>query len=185
MPELQNVAIMPGENVRFAAEFHPHLILKHLSHAVVVTDRRAVVRSPHTIFGIIPHGYVEQTAPLSAISEFNSGKVLSGSKLSSGALYVLLAFGSLYAAVAMTPIAVLLFIPFSAIAAYKFFTANNIGFVFRNHGAGQIVASAGTSEGQLVEDGKRIITELLYGGGTGSVPQPAAARAVAYGSPYS
>lgn len=67
------IAMLPGESIIRQQSFTPHLILTYLKTTVILTNRRLVVSSPNTIFGLIPHGYSVHTAPIESITDVAYG----------------------------------------------------------------------------------------------------------------
>lgn len=180
MSELNAITLTQGEVTRFSAEFSPNLILTHLRVAVVLTDRRVIVRRPNTIFGLVPLGYLEQSSPIEHISEFDAGERISTKHLFYGAGAALFGLLSIFAG-ALGPMALSapMGLVLLAVAAYLFLTAHSIGVLFRNHGSGVLEAPAGRNERHLVEQARSRIDDILFGNGRHHVtPQPPSSGAI-------
>ncbi|MEU7138559.1 hypothetical protein ABZ942_03825 [Nocardia sp. NPDC046473] len=162
---------MPGETLRLSTQFSPYLILNHLKIAVIVTDRRVVVRKPNTIFAVIPRGYLEQATPLAQVSEIAVGEAVSTPRLTFGTGSSLAGFLSLFGVLA-GPGAVgrVLGLVLLSASVYLFLTAMRMGLWVRNHGGGVLQAHAGHNERRLVEETRNCLDALLFGESTaGSV----------------
>lgn len=98
--EVPEIAVLPGETVLVDERFTPHLILKHLTSRIVLTDRRVVVQHPHALFGLIPMGYSLQSAPLHEINQVHFGHLVRNRHVAFGVgavLWGLLVLGALQA----------------------------------------------------------------------------------------
>ncbi|GAC56527.1 hypothetical protein GOHSU_08_00550 [Gordonia hirsuta DSM 44140 = NBRC 16056] len=73
MPSAPPINLLPGETVIRHQDFTPRLILTYLKTTMILTNRRLVVSSPNTIFGIIPHGYSIHSAPIETITDAGCG----------------------------------------------------------------------------------------------------------------
>ncbi len=78
-----------GESILREAWFSPKILFPHLQTLVLLTDQRVVIRHPHTIFGMIPLGYWETSAKLSAVSTIGAGTRVRTERLLMGAVGVL------------------------------------------------------------------------------------------------
>lgn len=159
------IQIVQSEQVRYQAYFSPNLILKHLKVELMLTDKRVVVRSPNTIFGLIPLGYLERSAPLDKVAEVAAGESVSTRKLVYGglaALFGLLTFVSTGIGIGGAALSLLIGLCAWGFAAYCFLTAHVIGISFRNCGAGVLSAPASRSERPQVEQARAHIHHILF-----------------------
>lgn len=93
------VAIMPAETPIRSVDFHPNLILRHLSQSIVVTDKRVVVRVPRTIFVFFVLGYLEKSVTWDSVDTVMSGRWVNGRRLALGVLVVLFALFQMFGSV--------------------------------------------------------------------------------------
>lgn len=170
MNQGSTIEIAPGEVIRYSAQFSPNLLFTHLKTSVVITETRVIVRRPNTIFAIVPMGYIEHTSPIQHISQLSAGEALSSRRVTAGVIAMLLALYAFVVAVSTFPAVLLLAIVFGIVAAVLFLTARSLGVIFRNHGGGDLIATAGRNERARVDDARRTITALWFGDGT---PAPA------------
>ncbi|XVX20458.1 hypothetical protein ACQP1U_00850 [Actinomycetota bacterium] len=167
------ITLLPGERLERDVQFTPHLILQHLKTRVVLTDRRAIVQHPQTLFGIIPLGYSVSSAPWRAIDEISYGTRVRGRYLVLGALLVLWGLFTLMSGSAMgmfgpsgyygggiSLMTVLFGLFILAVAAYVFFKARVVG-IFVDAGIAPMVAAARGGELARVEETGQAAIRLL------------------------
>ena len=63
----------PDERIEREVWFSPKVLMPHLRTLVVLTNRRVVIRHPHTILGFVPLGYWETSARRSSVSTIGAG----------------------------------------------------------------------------------------------------------------
>ncbi|MCE1178376.1 MAG: zinc ribbon domain-containing protein [Micrococcales bacterium] len=168
------ISLLPGERLERDVQFTPHLILQHLKTRVVLTDRRAIVQHPQTIFGIIPLGYYLSSAPWDAIDGISYGTRVRTRYVVAGAILVLwglltLATGGIMSALGgyggyygggISGASVLFMLLLWAIAAYLFFKARVVG-IFVDAGIAPMVAAARGGELGRVEEAGQDAIRLL------------------------
>lgn len=159
------MSLVPGEQVRYRAEFSPHLILSHLKVHLVATDRRVMVHEPHTLFGVIEHGYLERSSPLPTVCEVTASYRVETRKIIWGIGMVLVGLFLLFTVGGFVVLGALALF---AAAAWQFLTCRVLGVFVRNHGAGVLVARAGRAEQFLVEQAAAALNEVLL-----TSPEPA------------
>lgn len=95
------VAIMPAETpIRFV-DFHPNLILRHLTQSIVVTDKRVVVRVPRTILVFFVLGYLEKSVTWDNVDTVVSGRWVNARRLAMGVLLLMFIVFQMFGSVAM------------------------------------------------------------------------------------
>lgn len=161
-------ALLPGESVRYHAALTPRLILKHLKTTLVVTDRRVIVQEPNTLFGLIPMGHLEQSAPLSSVVTVNDGEHTSSRNLLFGSIS---AFMALYLLIGGGILALGALV-FAVIAALLFLTAFHTGISIRTSGGNALQANSGRSERHLVAEAKAQVNFLVFGAAAPAVGNP-------------
>ncbi len=135
---------LPNEQVLLRSEFSPHLILKHLTVTMILTDQRVYVHEPHTILGFIPHGGHQQSVALDDVSDVYSGDQTSTRRAAIGGgvalmgLYMMIGAGVLGG-----PLGVLLGLVVMGIGVLVFLTARTVGVVVRTVGGGTLSAPGG------------------------------------------
>lgn len=90
----RDVEIMPAETAIKWAEFHPHLVFKHLDQSIVVTDKRVVVRVPRTVFSVFILGYFERSVTWDNVDTVVSGRGVDSKRLIMGS--IVLAFALMF-----------------------------------------------------------------------------------------
>ncbi len=158
--EAPGIALMPGETTRLDASFSPHLILQHLRTRVLLTDRRVIVQSPHTLFGIIPMGYACGSAPLDAVDQINHGHMMRSSRVLAGLAALL--FGLYLLVLPMGGgVSKLIAIVMLAVAVAMFATARVTG-IFFDTGGNHLLAAAGRGKdiGTIEDTAQRVIEAI-------------------------
>lgn len=155
------IQLATGERPLYRASFSPHLLLTHLKVSLVVTNRRVIVQEPHTLFGVIAHGYAEHSSRHEVIAEVVAGDRLSSRKFVWGAGAALFALYALAQLGGLGAFGVLLALALLVAAAAMFLTARVNGVFLRNTGGGLLVAPAGRQQRALVDEAKAAINEIL------------------------
>lgn len=137
------VALVPGENVLYQAEFTPHPFLRHVKTKLVITDRRVIARRPLTWFLFFRKGFHQSSCPLEHVSQFSYGDRRYGARLVFGTLLCLTIVG--------LPIGI-----------YLIMAARVIALSFHGTGGGHVLAEADPRELHLVESAARAIDAIFY-----------------------
>ena len=88
---VRDIAMMPAEAGIRWAEFHPHLVFKHLDQSIVVTDKRVVVRVPRTVFSVFILGYLERSVTWDNVDTVVSGRGVDTKRLVVGSIMLMFA----------------------------------------------------------------------------------------------
>jgi hypothetical protein len=181
--EYDNVALLPGEQVAYAADFTPHRLRPDIKSGFVVTKDRIVVRHPQHIFLFIPAGYVETSTPLGAVAAVSTGSHLSEQRVMAGSICVLVGIAALTSGLAagggfMAAIAVVLL----GVAAYLFWSARTLGMTVRNVGGSHVAVQVDGEERSTILAAATAVQQQVSAWSRPS-PPPAAATAPATRAP--
>lgn len=141
--EHRSIAILPDEEIVFAADFTSSPILRHIKTGLVVTKARVVVRYPQYLFLFVKVGYAESSTPIRRICEVTTGRLLSRRRITSALMFGVLgllifmsgvsSFGGIISA-----LATLLALALLAFAAFQAWMARSLGLTVTHAGGGTL-----------------------------------------------
>lgn len=171
--EHQNIALLPGEESLFAADFTASPILKHIKSGLVVTRDRVTVRHPQYIFFFIKSGHAESSIPIGKISSVTNGRLLSSSRvkaaLFAGMLGVfVMMFGASLSAMAgfIGILGILLALVLFAFAGLQAWLARGLALTVSDVGGGHVRVDVDKIEYQNMLTASTLIQRLVVGAGS-------------------
>jgi hypothetical protein len=169
-PEHREIALLPGEETLFAADFTPFPILRHIKSGLVVTQRRVIVRHPQYFLFLIKTGFSESACPIERLNLVRVGRIMSRERLRTAGLYggfgaVLLVSGliSMIAAPTIGLLTMLLGIPMAALGAFYFWLARHLALSVFNDSGTALHVDVDKREYQNMIDVSQLIQRLVLG----------------------
>lgn len=177
--EHQDIALLPGEQSLFAADFTASPILRHIKTGVVVTQDRVVMRYPQFILAFIRVGHAESSCPIRKLSKVTVGRTLSRSRV-----FKALVFGGLGSMLAMSGLASLTVSIIGAlmmlaglvllgVAAFQLWMARSLGLTVINDGGSVLHVDVEKAEYQDMVTAGQLIQELMLGMSAATPSAPA------------
>lgn len=153
-PIQSGLFLLRGERTLHDVEFAPRLLAPHLKTRVVVTDKRVMVRHPHTIFGFIPMGYAAGTANHSSVELVHAGTFVRTGQLVIGGLLALFGLASIFGQGSGPIVGLLLLVIGGALV----FTARQVGLILETGGGRLFGAARGPELGKVEDTVTRIVS---------------------------
>lgn len=165
--EHQDIALLPGEQSLFAADFTASPILRHIKTGVVVTRERVVMRYPQYILLFIRVGHAESSCPIRKLSKVTVGRTLSRIRV-----FKALLFGGIGAMATMSGLASLTISAIGAlmmlvglallgVAAFQLWMARSLGLTVTNDGGSILHVDVEKAEYQDMVTAGQLIQELI------------------------
>ena len=186
--EHQNIALLPGEESLFAADFTASPILRHIKSGLVVTRDRVAVRHPQYIFFFIKSGHAETSVPIDKVSSITTGRLLSprrvrGALLTGVAGLMVMMFGASLGAMmgAIGILGLLLALLLFAFAGLQMWLARGLALTLGDIGGGHVRVDVDKAEYQNMLTAATLIQRLVIaaaGGGSGADTATVAAPVV-------
>jgi hypothetical protein len=177
--EHQDIALLPGEQSLFAADFTASPILRHIKTGVVVTQDRVVMRYPQYILAFIRVGHAESACPIRKLSKVTVGRTLSRSRV-----FKALLFGGVGGMMAMSGLAsltvsligglmLLVGLALLGVAAFQLWMARSLGLTVINDGGSVLHVDVEKAEYQDMVTAGQLIQELMLGAPAAAPSAPA------------
>ena len=184
MPEYQNIPLLPGEDVLFAADFTSSPILRSQKSGLVVTRHRVAVVHPQHVFVFFKVGQVVHSSPIRTITEVSVGRLLSPHRLRAAMVFGFI--GLFFLSVGgigfggLSVIGVLLALILFAAAGLQLWLARHLGLTVCHFGGRTLSVRVDPTEHQAMLAAAHLIQQLLVD--VGSAAQNATVGAPASGS---
>lgn len=174
--EHQNIALLPDEEVRFAADFTPSPLLRHIKTGLAVTNDRVIVRHPQYMFFIIRVGHAESSVPIRQICNVTTGRQLSQRRVMYAGiagftgLFTLMSLpmtGNIFGAVSL-----LLALALFGFAAFQAWMARSLALIVAHGGGGTIRVDVDKNEHQTMLEADSVIQRLVVDGSRSATARP-------------
>ncbi len=170
MSEVANIALLPGENRLFAADFTPHAIFRHRKNGLLVTDQRVATIHPQYIFWFIRVGQGISAMPHDRVSQVTNGRVLDRGNIRMALIFAVVGFfflvsGSGMAAygAAVGVLMLLVMLICFALAGFQLWLARQIVLSVGNVGGGDLTVAVDSAEQQHMLAAAAMIEQLALG----------------------
>jgi hypothetical protein len=177
MPEFQNIALLPGEEVVFAADFTPHPILRSQKAGLLVTRQRVAVLHPQHIFLFFRVGQLMSSSPIESICEVSVGRLLSRHHLrmamifAFSGLFIFMFFGAgggMIGAGVMSALSILIALMLFGAAAFQIWMARSLGLTVQHFGGGTLGVGVDSAEHQAMVHAAKVIQQLMVDARSGT-----------------
>lgn len=163
--EHQNIALLPDEEVRFAADFTPSPLLRHIKTGLAVTNDRVIVRHPQYMFFIIRVGHAESSVPIPQICNVTTGRQLSQRRI----IYAAIAgFTGLFTLMSlpmaggfMGAIGLLIALVLFGFTGFQVWMARSLALIVAHGGGDAIRVDVDKNEHQAMLEADSVIQRLI------------------------
>ena len=165
--EHRNIALLPGEEPRFAADFTPSPLLRHIKAGLVVTGDRVIVRYPQYMLFVIRVGHAESSIPIKHVCSVTTGRQLSQRRVMYGGiagvsgLFLLMSSLPMLAMSFLAAIMLLFALVLLAFAALQAWLARGLALIVGHGGGGAIRVEVDKAEYQDMLEADRLIQRLV------------------------
>jgi hypothetical protein len=166
MAEYQEIPLLPGEQVIFAADFTPSPLARANKVGLIVTHQRVALIHPQHMFSFFKVGHTVSSSPIAAISQLTVGRLLSQHHVRR-AIYAgffglfILFYGTSLGGGDFGAMSMLLALCLFGIAAFQAWLARRLGLSIRNFGGGTLSLSVDQAEYQAMLSTASIIQQLM------------------------
>jgi hypothetical protein len=180
------VALLPGEEPLFSADFTSSPILRHIKTGLVVTKDRVIVRYPQYMFLVFKVGYAESSTPIRQICEVTTGRLLSRRRVVSALMFAFFGLFIMMSGVGamssgfLGALTVLIALVCFAVAGFQAWMARSLGLTVSHAGAGALHVDVDKLEFHDMKSAGTVIQRLIVGGvRPAAAPQAAPAAGTA------
>ena len=165
--EHRNIALLPGEEPLYAADFTPSPILRHIKTGLVVTADRVAVRYPQYMFFVIRVGHAESSAPIRQVCSVTTGRQLSQRRVMYAGVAGLFGFFMLMSSLSamgfgfMGPLMLLFSLALLAFAAFQAWMARGLALIVAHGGGGTLRVDLDKAEYQDMLTADGLIQQLM------------------------
>ncbi|MGV0715840.1 hypothetical protein ABQE93_10580 [Mycolicibacterium sp. XJ662] len=165
--EHQNIALSPGEESLYAADFTPSPLLRHIKTGLVITRDRITVRHPQYMLFVIRVGYGESSVPIRHVCNVMTGRQLSQQRMlfagiaGFSGLFLLMSSLSMMGFGFMGPLVLLFALALLGFAAFQAWMARGLALVIAHGGGGTIRVDVDKAEYQDMLTAANLIQQLV------------------------
>jgi predicted permease len=168
MPEFQNIPILAGEQIVYAADFTPSPILRSNKSGLVITQQRIAVLHPQYVFLFFKVGHVLASSPIQTICEVSVGRQLSRHHLRRAMYAAFVGLFLMFSAatggmlgLGFGAISVLMAFALFGVAAFQLWLARRLGLTVRNWGGGTLEVGVDPSEYQAMQIAAEAVQQVM------------------------
>ncbi|MGE2716261.1 hypothetical protein ACQI4L_19580 [Mycolicibacterium litorale] len=185
--EHHNIALLPGEESLFAADFTPSPLLRHIKTGLVVTGDRIVVRHPQYMLFVIRVGHAESAIPIRQVANTVVGRQLSQRRVMYAVVSGFLGLSMLTSSVSamggfLGLLMLLLAFALLGFAAFQAWLARGLALMVTHTGGGTVRVEVDKAEYERMLGADSVIQQLTVAAAP-SAPTPPPQRPTAAHTP--